>query len=168
MQVENSNADALLAEIEAAFPQEEMPLAMELTINDEGWSECNGLRDDLDALRGKPITSAIFRLVHQDLRCLSEKGLRWILPYYLGYCISTEGQQSRMETEFFVYTLSPMVEYRNEALQRFAFLNRSQIQCLCHFLDWCTNHPYWGEYFPDDLKNAREFIQILLSHRSFD
>jgi hypothetical protein len=168
MQIETSNDDLLLAEIEAAFPREEMPAADELTISEEGWSECNNLRDDLDAIRGRPLTGETFRLVHQDLRCLSKKGLRWILPHYLRYCISAEGQYSRMETQFLIYNLSPKSSYREETLQRFKFLNIKQIECLCHFLDWCANHPHWREYLPADLQDAMGFMQLLMSLRNSD
>ena len=162
MQIEKSDGDLLLAEVKAVFPPEEMPLPAELTISEDGWGECIGLRDDLDAVRGEPITSEIFRLIHQDLRCLSEKGLRWILPDYLRYCISAEGQRSRMETEFLVYYLSPNLRYRDQALLRLRFLSRDQIECLYHFLDWCSDHPHWRDYFPEDLQKAKEFILQLL------
>lgn len=67
-----------------------------------------------------------------------------------------------METEFLVYHFSPAGEFREEALQRFAFLREDQIECLLHFLDWCSAHPHWGEYFPEDLQKAKEFLRELL------
>lgn len=162
MQLDNCSEPSLLAEIETAFPVEEMPRTEELTVHPDGCGECKYLREDLEDARGKPITGEVIRLIHQDLACLSVKALRWILPHYLRYCLSDEGQQSQMETEFLVYHFSPAGEYREETLQRFAFLREDQIECLFHFLDWCCAHPHWGEYFPEDLQKAKEFLRELL------
>lgn len=163
MQIDNSPDPSLLAEIETAFSVEEMPRTEELTIHPEGCGECKDLREDLEAARGEANTDAVIRLIHQDLQCLSDKALRWILPHYLRYCLSDKGQKSRMETEFLVYHLSPAGEFREEALKRLAFLREEQIECLLHFLDWCSAHPHWGEYFPEDLEKAKEFLREIFS-----
>lgn len=162
MQIDSSSRIPLLAEIATVFPPEDMPRAEDLTVHQDGCSACNCLRQDLEEVRGKLIAGAVIQLVHQDLACLSTKALQWILPHYLRYCLSDEGQQSRMETEFLVYNFSPTEKFRGKALQRFAFLGKGQIECLIHFLDWCSAHPHWREYFPEDLQRAQEFLAALL------
>jgi hypothetical protein len=161
MQIDDSSKMNLLEEITIVFPSKVMPQTGDLIVNKGRDSECNYLREDLDAARGQPVTGAVIRLVHQELTCLSVKALQWILPYYLRYCLSDDGQESRMETEFLIYSFSPLEEFKEAALQRFTFLQRDQIVCLLHFVDWCSAHPYWGEYFPEDLQRAREFLRSL-------
>jgi hypothetical protein len=168
VQIENNTSKSLLAEIEAAFPFEEMPSAKDLITHKDGWAQCNDLLADYEEIRKNPITGNTIRYFHQELRCLSEKGLKWIFPYYLRYCISSEGQYSRMETEFLVYNFSPSANYKEETLRRFAFLGKDKIECIRHFIDWCSTHPHWMEYFPEHLQMASEFLQILSDHSERD
>jgi hypothetical protein len=158
MQLENSSLTSFLDEITISFPQEEMPSKEKLCIHRDNCRTCADLRDDLDETRGKEITGDVFRIIHQELSCLSAKGWRWILPYYLRYCLSEEGQESQMETEFLIYQLSPSDEFKDDSIKRFAFLQQNQIECLLHFLDRCSAHPYWNEYFTEDLNKAKYFL----------
>jgi hypothetical protein len=164
MHVDGSRDNSLLAEIATVFPPDDMPPIEALTVHPDGCDECSYLRRDIEDVRGKPIGGELIRLVHQNLACLSVRTLRWIFPHYLRYCLSPDGEQTRMETEFLVYFLSPKAEFYDDSLKRLAFLGENQIQCILHFLDWCRAHPHWGEYFPDDLRVATEFCGKLLSN----
>jgi len=153
------NTDMLSKEIESVFPFVEMPNENELTFHDVGCEECKGLQGDLEQYRGNKITGETIRLIHQELSLLSAKALRWILPYYLRYCLTQEGVYNQMETQFLIYNLDPDLKFQHETLQRFSILNRSQISCLIHFLEWCASQPYWKEFCPDSLTRGMDFLK---------
>ena len=151
--------DALLKEIESAFPLVEMPPGIEIPFHKDGCIECDHLREDLEEYRGKEITGEAIRLIHQEMSHLSAKAWRWILPHYLKFCLTPEAEYNRMEAEFLIYSLGPNLKFQAETLQRLLILNRDQMNCLIHFLEWCLNHQYWKEYCPDDINRAINFLR---------
>ena len=155
--------DALLKEIESVFPLVEMPLGIDLAFHKHGCLECDELREDLEQYRDKEITGEAIRLIHQELSSLSAKAWRWVLPHYLRFCLTPEAKYNRMETEFFIYSLGPDLKFQQETLQRLSMLNKDQINCLVHFLEWCLNDEYWNEYYPEDINKAINFLSTINS-----
>jgi hypothetical protein len=167
MQIDNSPlTTSLLKEIAEVFPQVEKPKSGEITLHGEECVDCTCLRKDMDDLRDVPINVNFIRLIHQGLSCLSPKAWQWVLPYYLRYCLSDEGQYSHMETEFLVYHLSPSEEFEKDSIARLGFLRIEQIACLRHFVVWCSAHPHWKEYFPENLESAKRFLGKLAAIKS--
>jgi hypothetical protein len=152
------DTDTLSKEIDEAFPLVEMPAGSDLPFHKNGCFECNWLREELETYRGKEITGETIRLIHQELSSLSAKAWRWILPHYLKFCLTPEAEYNTMETEFLIYNLGPDLKYQRETLQRLSNLNKAQIACLKHFLEWCSDHPYWKEYCPEEINKARNFV----------
>ena len=165
MSITFAMTEALSKEIEEAFPLVEMPLDSELSFHNDGCLECDDLRKDIEEYRGKDITGEVIRLVHQEMSLLSAKTWRWLLPYYLKFCLTPEAEHNRMETEFLIYSLAPDLKFQMETLQRLSLLNDRQINCLIHFLEWCSIHEYWKEYCPDDINKALNFVKNILAHQ---
>lgn len=161
MSMNNISKDLLLKEITLAFPLLDMPLKNELTIHSDDCEECANLQYDLEEFRGKKNSDKLIRLVHQELSNLSVKAFLWILPHFLIYSINSKAEKPRMEMEFLVYYLSPSVECHDVMIQRFSFISIIQLNCLIHFLDWCLIHPYWKEYFPNDINEAKHFLYMV-------
>lgn len=151
--------DALSKEIEAVFSFVEMPLGAELLFHKNGCLECGSLLEDIEQYRGKEITGEFIRLIHQELSHLSAKAWRWILPYYLRFCLTPEAEYNQMETEFLIYNLGPDLKFQTETLQRLSLLNKDQINCLIHFLEWCSINQHWKECCPNELGMALKFLQ---------
>jgi hypothetical protein len=160
-----SNPDtASLSElIESAFPFVEMPSAAELV--SPSCEDFEYLTEELERYRGRQIDGAAIRLVHQELSHLSAKGWRWILPHYLRFCLTTEAEYNRMETEFLIYSLGPDLKFQGDTAHRLALLAPRQISCLIDFLCWCQNQEYWREYCPNQLSGAIGFLRTLLLAR---
>lgn len=156
------NTNSILTEIESAFPFVEMPLGIELSFYKDGCFECDRLRDDLEQYRGKEITVEAIRLIHQEMSILSAKAWQWLLPHYLRFCLTPEAEYNRVETEFLIYNLGPALEFQKDTMQRLSLLNRDQINCLIHFLEWCANHQYWKDYCLEDINKARKFLSKVL------
>jgi hypothetical protein len=148
----------LTKEIEATFPLVEMPSRIELSIHKENCPECDDLVDDIDQYRDKEITGDAIRLIHQELSLLSAKAWQWILPHYLRFCLTSEAEYNRMETEFLIYNLSPSDRYHEDTLQRLSLLNKDQLNCLIHFLEWCEEQQYWKSCCADDIWRAKSFL----------
>lgn len=83
--------------------------------------------------------------LHQNLYMCSAKTLRWILPHYLKFCLSDEGIYSGTVTEFLIYSLDPKGDLKNktETEERLSLLDKKQINCLIHFLQWCSTLDEW-------------------------
>jgi hypothetical protein len=151
----------LIDEIEASFPQVEMPAKSELSFHKNGCDQCRYLRDDLEERRGKEINGDLIRYLHQELGCLSTAGLKWILRDYLKFCLTPEAEYNMMETEFLIYHLGPDLKYQKETLQQLSGLSRNQIDCLIHFLEWSATHPKWGDYCPENIEKALNFMRAI-------
>lgn len=76
-------ADNLLKEIRAAFPQVPMPAKRDLRFHPEGCFQCEHLSEYLALTRGKPVEGAIIRYMHQEMSCLSAKG--WLGHFRITY-----------------------------------------------------------------------------------
>jgi hypothetical protein len=157
--------EALSKEIESVFPFVEMPLGFELPFHGSDCIECYDLRNDLEEYRGKEITGDAIRLVHQEMSHLSAKAWVWILPHYLRFCLTPEAEHNRMEAQFLIYNLRPRAEFEMDTLQRLSLLDEKEINCLVHFLEWCSNHQYWKEFHSDDLNKAKNFLRGVLPTR---
>lgn len=155
------NSNALIAEIEAAFPQVQMPAKSAISFHRAGCDQCEYLRNDLEEHRGKEVTGNLIRYLHQELGCLSTAGLKWVLRDYLKFCLTPEAEYNTMETEFLIYHLGPDLKYQKETLQQLSGFSRNQIECLIHFLEWCATHPKWSEYCPEDIKKALNFMRAI-------
>jgi hypothetical protein len=153
-------AESLKEDIQATFPIIDMPPSDELVLHKNNCLECDSLRSELEGLRGKKISGAAIRSFHQELSNFSGKGLQWVLPYYLRYCLTPEAAYTRGEIEFLVYNLGPRLEFQSAACQRFSRLNATQVTCLIHFLEWCFEDVYWGDYFPEDITRAINFLRV--------
>lgn len=157
----------LLKEIERVFPFMEMPPKDELVFHQNDCGECDYLREDIEKYRGKEISSEFIRLIHQELSQLSAIAWRWVLPNYLRYCLTADAEYSRMETEFFIYSLGPADEFRKDTVERLSKLDPKQIDCLVKFLQWCLGRQYWREYCGEDIERALRFlISIGTVHQS--
>ena len=155
------NRDPLLTEIETVFPEVPMPVGLDLSFHKDDCGHCTYLRQDLEEFRGKPITGETIRVLHQEMTSLSAAGWRWALPHYLKYCLSNEGRYTQTETEFLIYNLGLELKFQREALQRFGGLNTAQIQCLVHFLEWCSDDPHWSDYCAEDVERALNFMRTI-------
>jgi len=151
----------LLKEIESVFPFVDMPGKNEFLFRKNGCFECDGLQSDLEGYRNKEITGEAIRLVHQELSNLSAKGWQWILPHYLRFCLTPEAEYNRMETEFLIYSLSPLPEFEQDTLLRLSLLDKEQINCLMHFLSWCENQQHWKDYCLEDIGRAQKFLSSI-------
>jgi len=103
----------------------------------------------MEGYRGKEITGEVIDALHQSLSLLSPKSYRWILPYYMSFCLSPEAEYNQMEAQFLIYNLRPSEAFTNETRIRLSLLNASQIECICHFLSWCCGRDAYKEYFKD-------------------
>ena len=156
------DTESLLEEIQSAFPFLPMPDENEIVFHMAGCHVCDGLKNDLGDYRGKEITGEVIRLVHQELSSLSAKGLQWILPHYVRFCLTPEAEYNQMEIEFLIYSLRPALEFQRDTLIRLSLLNKEQITCLIHFLMWCENQAYWNEFYLDDINEAKEFLSSMI------
>ena len=159
MSIKIMDTNFLSAEIDIAFPPVEMPHGVDLLFHSTGDFESKSLLEDLEQYRSREIDADAIRLVHQEMSNLSAKAWRWILPHYLKFCLTPEAEYSRMEAEFLIYSLGPNAEFQRDTLQRLSLLNADQINCLIHFLEWCAGHPFWKEYFPEDISKAINFLR---------
>jgi hypothetical protein len=162
------NAEELLAEILEVFPPVEMPAGPELTFHAKGCHQCAYLAEDIENYRGKPIDGEAIRFLHQELSLLSAKAWRWIAPHYLSFCLTPEAEYNGMETEYLIYNLGPDERFREETLQRLSGLNKSQIGCLIHFMEWLASHPDWSEYCPENINKAIKFLSAAQSAATAD
>jgi hypothetical protein len=157
-------ATTLINEIESEFPEVEMPEGLALSFHKDDFFECEYLRNDLEEYRGKEISGEVIRLLHQELSCLSADGWLWILRHYLKFCLTPEAEYNQMETEFLIYNLGPDEKFEEETLQRLSGLNQAQLNCIVHFLEWCAEHPFWKEYFPESIAKALSFVKSIKAH----
>ena len=161
MSVTNLDIGRLKAEIESAFPLVEMPDPANLPFHGADCHACHDLVQDLEAYRGKEGGSDVIRRVHQEMSHLSAEGWAWVLPHYLRFCLTQEGQHSRAETEFLIYNLRPELRFQADTARRLALLTARQVTCLIDFLEWCLSQPYWREFFADDIAHATNFLRVL-------
>ena len=167
MSISRPDTQRLAAEIDLAFPIEEMPPGRELPFQTLDHFEAEHLVNDLEHFRGRPVDGAAIRLVHQEMSHLSAKGWRWILPHYLRFCLTAEAEYNRMETEFLIYSLGPDLPFQRDTLQRLSLLTAVQIECLVHFLEWCFADEYWRNYCPNQITKAVDFLRASLASGRF-
>ena len=161
-------SEALLAEIQSAFPVVAMPSKADLPFDLERGGLDEYLANELDELRGKRVDGAVIRHVQQEMSCLSAKGWAWILPHYLRYCLTEEAEHNEMETEFLIYHLGPDQKFQADARKRLSLLNSQQIQCLIHFMQWLKSHPHWIAYLLADIDRAIAFLCALQTNQAFE
>jgi hypothetical protein len=161
MSVTSADVRKLSDEISVAFPPIDMPARSELILHDQGCAECIEFVRDLDEFRGKEISANVIRLIHQELSHLSPAGWRWMLPHYLRFCLSDQGREERMETEFLIYNLGPALKFQADTAKRLSLLTSAQIRCLVDFLQWCLTQSYWREFFGKEIDQAVNFLRTL-------
>jgi hypothetical protein len=160
MQMSNkmmAEADSLLKEINDVFPIMEMPASAKLTYHQDDCYLCAEVHRFLDASRNMEVDDALIRFLHQELSHLSPTAFRWILPYYLKFCLSSGGKFSQEETYFLVYYLSPDPEFQDDVCRRLSALDASQKSCLVDFLKWCKGNEDWVE-IAEDIDRAIKFL----------
>ncbi len=156
------DTEYLLREIESVFPPFDMPSGFELAPEFPRYIESEEIRNDMEEFRGKRIERDAIRTIHRYLPVLSTKGMRWILPWYLRYCLTDEAQKhSRIETRSLIYTLSPDTQFVSETLQQLSLLDISQLTCLIHFLEWCLSDEYWINSEPERIRAGIEFLMSI-------
>jgi hypothetical protein len=151
---------ALLDEISAVLPPVSKPPRDSIAFHKIGCDQCKYLRDDLDQYQGATLPDDAIRYLHNEWSCLSAAATRWVLPSYLARCV-TQDLYDPLETEFLIYTLAPEPKYELETTQRLSKLSHEQIGCLRNFLAWCSSHPHWPTYCPNELTRAVNFIDRL-------
>jgi hypothetical protein len=152
------NIEHLKKEIESAFSFVDKPKGLALSFHKDDCHQCGYLREDLAAYKGKELPEEAIREIHQEMSCLSAQGWRWALPSYLRYCLTEQAKYTQMETEFLIYNLAPELKYQLETKQRLSALNKEQVQCLIHFLEWCSEDEYWGQYCPEEISSGIAFL----------
>jgi hypothetical protein len=149
---------ALLEELALVFPPVEKPDARAVVYHESGCRQCDMLRDYLEKYSEPTLPDEAVRYLNDEWSCLSPKGMRWVLPSYLRYCILTETKDG-IETEMLVYSLGPALEHQAEERARLRGLTTAEVECLLHFLEWCSVHPEWSTYCPDAIARARAFVE---------
>lgn len=155
------DTEALLSEVERAFPYVEKPRGPDLSFHADGCGLCRYLREDLELYSGRELPPQALRTIHGDMSCLSAAGWSWVLPSYLRHCLTVAGTSNDPETEFLIYNLSPPPEDRAQTTERFGALDEEQLACLVHFLEWCGAHAHWSDYCKDDISAALLFVREL-------
>ncbi len=151
----------LKSEIEAEFTFVEKPKGMALSFHKDDCYHCRDLRNDLEEYVDKELPPEAIRHIHQEMSCLSSQGWRWALPSYLRYCLIDEAAYNEMETEFLIYNLSPKLTYQAETIKRLSALNKAQMQCMVHFLEWCQDHEHWGQYCSEEISSGIAFLSTI-------
>lgn len=154
--------DDLLQEIDAAFPYTRKPQGLELSFHKDDCPHCYYLRKEMEKY-GDKIPKEGLRWLHNELSCLSSKGMRWVLPSLLRYCVKTNDTYDGMETEFLIYHLSPDLKYQKDVVAQLSPLSDSQVHCLKSFIDWCEEHEHWGAYCSEEVAHAADFLASLRS-----
>jgi hypothetical protein len=151
----------LLQKIEQVFPFVEMPPKGELVFKNNVGVEYDALREDIEHYREAEISGEFIRAIHQELSLLSAAAWQWILPYYLRYGLTGDAEYSRMEVEFFIYSLAPADEFKKDTVDKLSRLKQGQVECLIRFLEWCFDRQFWREYCGDDIERAMEFLSSI-------
>ncbi|MDF1780862.1 MAG: hypothetical protein P1U67_06155 [Alcanivoracaceae bacterium] len=154
-------AETLLQEIQSVMPPVQKPVGIDICFHKDGCFECEALRREIQKFGGKELPTEGIREIHQDMSSLSAKGWRWALPSYLEFSLSEDASVRNTETEFLIYNLAPAPEHQAETKERLSELNREQIVCLLHFLEWCLNHEHWGQYCQEDIKAGIAFLSTI-------
>ena len=153
--------ESLIDRINYVFPYIEMPAYRELSFCKPACEQDKGFFEGLELYRDKEITGEVIRLVHQELYLLSGKSWAWILPHYIRYCLTPEGEYNGSETEFLIYNLGPSKRFRSDTKKRLSKLNNSQISCLTDFCYWLLQDPKWRDVSEDDIQQAIDFLRSL-------
>ena len=157
---------SLFKEIEKTFPFVDKPNGLALLHHKVGCFNCEMVRRDLETYSKPELPKEALRYLHNEMGCLSAKGWRWVLPSYLRYCVGVNDTYDGLETEYLIYTLGPDLKYQKETFEHLSELTGPQIDCLIHFLGWCSAHPHWSDYCPKDIQRAIAFMQTY-RHNNF-
>lgn len=152
------DAGDLDKEITASFPKVSMPEPSEILFKPQDKSDPEDIVQELENFKRKGVESELVRALHQNLSRLSAKTWRWLLPYYLRFCLTPEAENSQMEIEFLVYALSPSKKFRSDTKERLFLLDIGQVNSLINFIRWLKGQEYWSTYLSEDLDNAEIFL----------
>lgn len=161
----SNDPGTLAGEIDRLLPLVNMPPADALVHHREGCPVCKDLAGDLEELRGRAIDGDAIRQLHQEMSHLSAEAWRWVLPYYLRYCLTPEAEYNSFETEFLIYSLSPLKEFEADTANRLALLSLDQVNLLRSFLIYLLTVEYWKSYCPLELHRGILFLEEILRVR---
>ena len=153
----------LLQEIENVFPFVEKPKGIDLARHKDDCLHCKFALHDIEEYTEAVLPKAGLLKIFNEMSALSPQGWCWVLPSYLRHCIKITVFYDNMETEFLIYNLGPAEEFHAEAIERFSLLNKEQISCLIHFLEWAETHEYWSTYCPEEIQKGLEFLKNKLA-----
>ena len=152
------NTEKLLIEIDKTFPFVKKPQGLELSFHKDDCPHCYYLRNDMEKY-SEQIPKEGLSWLHNELSCLSSKGLLWVLPSLLRYCVQTNDTYDGLETEFLIYHLSPDLKYQKDTIKQLSLFSNEQIGCLKMFIGWCKNHEHWSEYCSEEISRAIMFLE---------
>jgi hypothetical protein len=155
------DTQALLEEISSELPPIPKPHSRAIPFHRDGCGHCELLRDDLEQYTEPTLPPEAIRYLHDEWSCLSSQATRWVLPSYLKHCI-VQDTYDGLETEFLIYSLRPAPQYEADTRQRLRGLKAGEVTCLLHFLEWCSVHPHWSTYCPEDIALAIQFVRSIL------
>lgn len=158
----SNSTENLRQVIEEAFPKTAMPEPS--SIFDDCHPEHASLTADMTEIKGE-FDSTIARIIHQELRWLNPIGFVWVMPYYLDFCLSEDGQYSTAETQFLIFLFSPESKHREKELARYDFLSADQLHAISLFFVWCKEHNDLGLLSIEHLDAANQFIAQALIRR---
>lgn len=151
------NSEDLLNDIERWFPFIKKPQGLELSFHKDDCQHCCYLRKEMEQY-GEIIPKEGLRWLHNELSCISSKGMLWVLPSLLRHCVQSNDTYDGLETEFLIYHLSPDLKYQKDASKQLSSLSKAQLSCLENFIGWCKNHEHWSNYCSEEIERAAKFL----------
>ena len=163
MTIEPAANEQLLSEIARAFQFIEMPSYSNLTFHKTDCILFDVERDSLEKIRSAGVHQENFRQHHVEMGCVSAETMLWVLPYYINHCIKYEAADDPLLSERLIYNFGPSNEHKAELSEQLSLLNKQQIICLIHFVDWCSKHYKLKDNLPEDIAKANSYLDSLLS-----
>jgi hypothetical protein len=161
----NTDAAAVLAIVEGAFPYVVRPTDGEMPFHGDGCGHCEMTLLELRKHPDDRLPFSAVRWFHDALSTLSPKATAWVLPAYLRFVLTAEDARDPLATEFLIYGLAPAVDDEDEARSRLALLNVAQLEALVALVGHWKADPHWNGYCGEDLDRAASFLAGLLGGR---
>lgn len=143
--------------VEQIFPFMPRPGLSELSFHGDDCAHCEVSRKFLSEYTGSELPTSAVRYLFDELSTLSPKGFEWVLPSYLRHVLD-EPDGLNSSTEYLIYNLGPNPECEEETALRLSRLNDKQIQCFIKLIEHWRQSPFWGEYCPEELAHAAQFL----------
>ncbi len=148
----------LIKEIESVFPFIKKPAGLEVSFHKVDCYDCLCLQREMEKYPNQELPKNALRWLHNEWSCLSAKGWAWVLPSFLRYCVISNETSDGSETEFLIYSLAPELKYEKDTINRLTELNKEQISCLIHFIEWFEAQEEWANYCPEEMLRAKRFL----------